>query len=422
MAEQLTIDHLGARGDGVARTPGGPVYIDRALPGEVVEVEVRDGRGQLLSVVQASPERRDQDCEWFDNCGGCVARHMEEDLYVSWKMATVHNALQRGGVNVALQPLVDARGTGRRRITLHGRTGPGKPAVGFMAPRSHDLISIDRCLELDPGLDRAPVVALALTRLLASFGKPLDIQLTATQAGLDVDIRGLGQKNLGKQADATRLRLVEMADKLDLARLSLHGDVMVERRPPVIPMGKAEVCPAPGGFLQATAAGEQILADLMLEAIGPKAKRVLDCFSGCGPFALRLAERAEVHAIELEESALAALDRGFRNAQGLKRITMEKRDLFRRPLFPQDLDRYDALVMDPPRSGAEALAQQIAAAKIGKVVYISCDPTTFARDAAILIAGGFQIASVTPIDQFRFSAHTEVIGVFERARPTKAKR
>lgn len=426
MAEQLTIDHLGARGDGVALTPDGPVYVDRALPGEVVDVEISGNRGRLLSVAQASPQRRTQDCAWQTDaapaqCGGCVARHMAPDLYADWKTGAVRAALQRAGVADALRPMVDARGLGRRRVTLHGRVSPGKPAAGFMAPRSHDLIAIDRCLELEPGLDRAPAVATALTRLLASFGKPLDIQLTATQAGLDVDIRGLGQKNLGKQADATRLRLVEMAEKLDLARLSLHGDVLVERRPPLIAMGKAQVVPAPGGFLQATAAGEQVLADLMLAAIG-KVKRVADCFSGCGPFALRLAGQAEVHAIELEAPALAALDRAFRAAQGLKRITTEKRDLFRRPLFPQEIDRFDALVLDPPRAGAEALAQQIAAAQIGKVAYVSCDPATFARDAAILTGGGFMLASVTPVDQFRYSAHTEVIGVFERPRASKAKR
>ncbi|MGV2979923.1 class I SAM-dependent RNA methyltransferase [Camelimonas sp. ID_303_24] len=441
MAEQLTIDHLGARGDGVALTPDGPLYVDGALPGEVVNVDISGNRGRLLSVAQASPQRRTQDCAWQGGagqnsagqssagqnsagqaqCGGCVARHMAPDLYETWKTGAVRTALQRAGIAEALLPMVDARGLGRRRVTLHGRVSPGKPAAGFMAPRSHDLIAIDRCLELEPGLDRAPAVATALTRLLASFGKPLDIQLTATQAGLDVDIRRLGEKNLGKQADATRLRLVEMAEKLDLARLSLHGDVLVERRPPLIAMGKALVNPAPGGFLQATAAGEQLLADLMLAAIG-KAKRVLDCFSGCGPFALRLAEQSEVHAIELEAPALAALDRAFRGAQGLKRVTTEKRDLFRRPLFPQEIDRYDALVLDPPRAGAEALAQQIAAAKIGKVVYVSCDPATFARDAAILTGGGFTVASVTPVDQFRYSAHTEVIGVFERARASKAKR
>ncbi|MFC0283822.1 class I SAM-dependent RNA methyltransferase [Camelimonas abortus] len=414
MAQQLTIDHLGAKGDGVARTPDGPVFIDRALPGETVLAEVADGRGRLIEVLRPSPMRVAQDCAWFGRCGGCVSRHMAPQLYAEWKTGAARAALQRAGVAVELRPLVHAGGSGRRRVTLHGRSGPGGPAVGFMAPRSHELAAIDRCPELDPGLARAPQVALAFTRLLAAFGKPLDIQLTATLGGLDVDIRGLGERNLGRQAAATRLRLVALAEQLDLARLSLHGDVLVERRPPFVPMGRALVRPAPGGFLQATAAGEQALADIMLAAAG-KAKRVADCFSGCGPFALRLAERAETHAIELDEAALAALDRGFRDTPGLKRVTTERRDLFRRPLLPPEIDRFDALVLDPPRAGAEALVRQIAAARIGKVVYVSCDAATFARDAAILLAGGFAAASVTPVDQFRHSAHTEIIGVFERA-------
>lgn len=429
MAQQFSIDHLGAQGDGVALTPDGPIFIDGALPGELVSAEVSGNRGRLLAVIERSPQRRQQsdavqDDDLTERYGGCVARHMSPELYLSWKTENVRAALARGpaGLVDVLQPMVAAGGAGRRRIVLHGRVSPGKPAVGFMARGSHDLVAIDPLMELEPGLERASEVALAFTRLLASFGKPLDIQLTATLAGLDVDIRGLGQKNLGKQADAVRLRLVELAEKLDLARLSLHGDVLVERRPPFIAMGKAQVVPAPGGFLQATAAGEQILADIMCAAIGDKAKRVLDCFSGCGPFALRLAERAEVHAIELESHAVEALDRAFRRTQGLKRITIEKRDLYRRPLFPQDIDRFDALVLDPPRAGAEALVQQIAAAKIGKVVYVSCDPATFARDAAILAAGGFTATSVTPVDQFLYSAHTEVIGIFERPRASKAKR
>jgi 23S rRNA (uracil1939-C5)-methyltransferase len=256
--------------------------------------------------------------------------------------------------------------------------------------------------------ERAPAVARALAQGLAQPRKPIDIQITATENGFDVDLRGHGAVT-----ERQRQTLMALAADLDLARLSLHGDVVVERRPPVLTMGRAVVVPPPGSFLQATRAGEEILSSLVVEAC-TGTKRVADLFSGVGPFALRLAARAEVHAAETDRAAIAALDRAARGAPGLRRVTVETRDLFRRPLLAPELNGFGAVVMDPPRAGAEAQARQLAASQVPLVVSVSCDAGTFARDAAILIEGGYRLEHVVPVDQFKHTPHVELVGVLRR--------
>jgi 23S rRNA (uracil1939-C5)-methyltransferase len=199
----------------------------------------------------------------------------------------------------------------------------------------------------------------------------------------------------------------------DLARLSVHGELLVERRRPAVAMGRSHVVPPPGGFLQATAAGEEALASRVVAACAG-ARRIADLFSGCGPFTLRLAEGADVHAVETEAAALAALDRAARETTGLRQITTERRDLFRRPLLGPELDRFDAVVLDPPRAGAEAQVRQLAASRVPLAIMVSCDPGTYARDASILIGAGFVLDETVPIDQFKWGAPLELLGVFRR--------
>lgn len=408
MAERAVIDRLGGRGDGIADTPHGPVYVPRALPGETTLIERERGRGRLIEVETPSPERAKPFCPYFSACGGCAAQHMNAPLYADWKRRIVAGALAQAGIEAPLDPLVDAHGAGRRRITLHARFQDGGTQVGYMAARSHDLVAITHCPIAEQGLSRAPEAARAVAALLRGK-KPLDLQVTATEAGLDVDIRGHG-----RLAPHERRALVEAAAAQDLARLSLHGDALVERLAPVVTMGRAAVVPPPGAFLQATRAGEEALAALALSACAG-ARRVADLFAGCGPFALRLAEAAEVHAVDGDAPALSALDRAWRATPGLRRIATEARDLFRRPLLGPELARFDAVVLDPPRAGAEAQVRQLAASNVPVVASVSCDPGAFARDAKILIAGGYRLERVTPVDQFKYSAHVELVGIFRQA-------
>ncbi len=435
--QRLVINRLGARGDGIADTQAGPVYVPYALPGETVRAglpapDPLDGRAArsshgrvearaaLIAVETPSAERREPECALFTRCGGCATQHMTPETYRAWKRDNVVATLARAQVDASVAPLVDAHGAGRRRVTFHARRAEGIDAVGFMAARSHTLIPIENCPVLDPALGRAPQVALDIARLLLPKGKPLDIQVTATAGGLDIDVRGHGPAS-----ESIRRTLTQAAERLDLARLSVHGDRIVERRAPSITMGKGLVTPPAGGFLQATAQGEETLARLVLEACAAAPRRIrraADLFAGCGPFSLRLAEIAEVHAVESAASALAALDRAFRAAQGLRRITTETRDLFRRPLLPIELATYDAVVFDPPRAGAEAQARELAKSTVPLVIAVSCDAGTFARDAKILIDGGYSPVSITPVDQFRHSAHVETVGVFTRPDARRSKR
>ena len=419
MAERLTIERLGQRGDGVALTDRGPVYVPYALPGETVLAEVAGDRGRLVALETAAPSRVAAPCPLFGTCGGCAAQHMGAPDYLAWKSGQIAATLRQAGVETEIRPMVHAHGAGRRRVVFHARRveseGRSRMAVGFMAARSHDLIPIAFCPLLVPELGRAPEVALALAEACAKSAKPLDIQVTATLGGLDVDLRGHGPASPRLRTD-----LVQLAERLGLARLTMHGDLIIALRPPAIQIGRAQVEPPPGGFLQATAAGEEALASLVLEAM-PKAKKVADLFAGVGPFALRIAERAAVHAVEGEAFALQALQAAVRRTQGLRPVTVETRDLFRRPLVTLELKSYDAVVFDPPRAGAEAQVRQIAESAVPTVVGVSCSPSTFARDAAILVGGGYTLTRVTPVDQFLYSAHVELVGVFERPRASRAR-
>jgi len=411
MTERLTIARLGHRGDGVADTDSGPVFVPYALPGEVVEVEPSPGhpdRRHLLRVVTASAERIAPFCPHFGVCGGCQTQHWDFARYRIWKHELVVTALRQAGLDAPVGDLIDAHGAGRRRATFHAwRSERGVLEVGFAAWRAHHIVSIDKCPVLASSLNGALPAAWALAEALGTLKKPLDIKATATDSGLDVDMRGSGP--LPPQRTSALARL---ADTHRLARLTRHGELIVQRVAPTIRVGKAQVVLPPGSFLQATAEGEAVLARLVREHIG-NARTVADLFCGVGPFALRLAERARIFAADGDAGAIAAL-REAAKAQGLKPVEAEARDLFRRPLVPDELKRFDAVVFDPPRQGAETQARQLAASKVPVVVAVSCNAGTFARDARILVDGGYRLTGVTPVDQFRHSAHVEIVAKFVR--------
>jgi 23S rRNA (uracil1939-C5)-methyltransferase len=411
MIERLTIARLGHRGDGVAETAEGPVYVPYTLPGEVVEVEPFPGhpdRRHLLSVEAPSAERIAPVCPHFGVCGGCQTQHWDFAHYRDWKRGLLINALRQAHLEAPVGELIDAHGAGRRRAVFHGRRSDHEVLeVGFAAYRAHRIVSIDRCPVLAPALDGAIPAAWALAEALGALRKPLDIQVTATETGLDVDIRGSGP--LPPQRAGVLARL---AGTHRLARLTRHGELIAQRAAPALRMGKALVLLPPGAFLQATAEGEAVLARLVCRHAGA-ATSVADLFCGVGPFALRLAEQARVTAADGEAGAIAAL-REAAKAPGLKPVAAEARDLFRRPLVPEELRRFDAVVFDPPRQGAEAQARQLAASGVPQVVAVSCNVATFARDARILVDGGYRLTEVTPVDQFRHSAHVETVAKFER--------
>jgi 23S rRNA (uracil1939-C5)-methyltransferase len=412
VVERLSIIGIGHRGDGVAQGADGAIYVPGTLPGETAEVEQVAGhpdRRRLLRVETESPARIAPICPHFGICGGCAVQHWDAAHYRAWKRGLVVEALRQAGLDAPVAELVDAHGEGRRRAVFHARSGTkGVLEVGFAAARTHRIVAIDRCPVLAPGMGGAIKAAWALAETLGPTKKPLDIAVTESEAGLDVDVRGSGPL-----PPELMTALARVAAKHDLARLTRHGELIALSRPPTVRIGKAIVHLPPAAFLQATAAGEAALARLALAACAGAGKSA-DLFAGIGPFALRLAERARVLAVDDDEGALAALKRAAAAVQGLKPIETERRDLFRRPLLADELKSFDAVVFDPPRQGAEAQARELAASRVPLIVAVSCNPATFARDAATLVEAGYRLAEVTPVDQFRYAAHLEIVARLER--------
>ncbi|MGC2813095.1 MAG: class I SAM-dependent RNA methyltransferase [Bradyrhizobium sp.] len=408
----LVIDHVGHRGDGVGLTNGESVFVPYTLGGEIVEIAPVAGhpdRGRLLRIDRASAERIPPFCRYFGGCGGCAIQHWQPEAYRAWKRGVVVDTLAHAGIECEVDVLVDAHGTGRRRITVHARRGSdGELRVGFAAANSHAIVAIDDCPILDPALHGAFDASRALVATLKPADKPLDIQVTLVSNGLDVDIRGSGPLPATMIAALSRI-----AEQHRLVRLTRHGELVLMRTPPMISIGAAQLTLPPGSFLQATAAGEEALA-ARVTAHCQRARHVADLFCGVGPFALRLAAKARVSAFDNDAGAVAALQKAASATSGLKPVKAEARDLFRRPLMPQELRDYDTVVFDPPRQGALAQVQQLAASRIPAVVAVSCNVATFARDARILIDGGYRIEGVTPVDQFRHTPHVELVARFKR--------
>lgn len=405
---ELQIIELGHRGDGIAHSDAGPVYVAGALPGETVSAKVVDGRARTATVTLKSPDRIDPVCRHFEVCGGCSVQHLAKEPYLAWKQDLVARALQDRGIETAISPVVAATDSGRRRAVLTATRAGRHTLLGYHEKASHRLVDIAECPVLDPAIAKVlPGLKSLATEVLPRKG---DVRLTVLQttAGLDVAI-DKADKAFERKIPALSHKTIE----LDLARLSVNGEVLLEVRPPVLDMGGIGLVPPPGGFTQATLAAEDVLSKLVLDGVG-SARSVADLFSGIGTFALRLARQANVHAVEGDATALATFDRALRKPQGLKKVTLEQRDLFRRPLVHEELEAFEAVVFDPPRAGAQAQAELLSGSKVGTIVAVSCNPATFARDTRLLIDGGYTLQSVTPVDQFLYSPHIEAVAVLRR--------
>lgn len=415
METRLVIERVGHRGDGIALVEGVSYALPFTLPGETVRARLSEGRGELLAVETPSPARMAPECRHFGQCGGCALQHWAPDAVAEWKRERVVQALARAGIATTVNPTLDAHGAGRRRVTLHIRRSASPDGLpieaGFMRARSHQLVDLDSCPLLVPALAPVPALARQIGHVLRGITKPLDLQATATIEGLDLDLRGAGPL-----PEALRQKLVSLAMQAGLARLTLHGERLIEARVPrigLVEQPDMALFVPPGSFLQATAEAEAVLARLAGEALAG-AKQVAELFCGVGTFGLRLSRRMKITGFDADKAAIEAFQRSIRAHPGGKPTMAEARDLFRRPLFAPELKPFDAVLLDPPRQGAEAQIREIAKSKLGRVVYVSCDPESFARDAELLVAAGFRPGPVTPVDQFRHSPHIELVGSFTR--------
>ena len=400
--QEIRIERLGHLGDGL----GDGLVVPGALPGERVSGEARDGRLEGIRVLEPAPERVTPPCPHVRRCGGCAVQHLADDAVAAWKADLVREALAAQGLAAEIAGVETSPPASRRRAVFAARRTKKGALAGFHARASAEIVAVPDCRVSHPDLVAALPVAEALAEAGASRKGELDVAATRTEAGLDLAVSG------GKPLDrALRTRLAEIAGGADLARLSWDGEPVAMARPPLVRFGRAAVVPPPGAFLQATEAGEAALV-ARVRALLAGARRVVDLFAGCGTFALPLAEAAEVHGVEGAPAMTAALDAGWRQAQGLKQVTTEARDLFRRALEAEELAPFDAAVIDPPRQGAAAQVARLTAAGVPRIAHVSCNPATFARDAATLVAAGYRMGRVTVVDQFRWSPHVELVAGF----------
>ena len=408
---ELLIEAMGGEGDGVA---AGGVYAPFTLPGERVLARGGGDRRELVEVLAASPERVEPPCPHFGVCGGCALQHWAHAPYLAWKVERLRGTLARQHLETEFLPPYAAGTETRRRFALHARRGGREAArAGYKARKSWDLVDIAVCPISDPRLQAA---IPALKRLAAPlFEHPKSaptLHCTLTATGIDVDITGVEAKSGGLSADA-RMQVAERAAEADFARVTLAGEVAYLARMPQVRLGAVTVSLPPGAFLQATPGAEAAMGDFVAEAAAG-ASRIADLYCGVGTFTFRLAAIAQVHAADFAPEAIQALTGALASAPGLHGITAEARDLVRRPVLAEELRKTDVAVFDPPRAGAAEQAAELARSNVARVIGVSCNPATFARDSRTLVDAGFRLERVLPVDQFLWSPHIELVGVFSR--------
>ena len=405
---KVIIERLGHLGDGIAQGPDGAIYVPGMLPGEEVEGDLQGDQLADFRIVTPSVNRVKPPCAHAKTCGGCMMQHASDAFVAEWKLGIVKGALAGQGLEAPFRPIITSPRNSRRRATIAARRTKNGALMGFHARASDTLVDVPNCQLLHPDLMATLPGLQALVKLGGSRTAEVSLTVTRSISGADVMVVG------GKELDGPlQMELARITETYGFARLTWNGDTVALRTAPMQRFGRALVSPPPGAFLQATIEGESALLRSVALAIGA-AKKITDLFAGVGTFALPLAERAEVHAVEGEARMTAALEKAAHNTEGLKRVTVETRDLFRRPLEDDEFKGVEAVVIDPPRAGAEAQMAVLARSKVPVIASVSCNPVSFARDAKVLIAGGYHLDWVQVVDQFRWSAHVELVARFSR--------
>lgn len=402
---EYKIKALGRQGDGIA---DGPIFVPRALPGERVSGTVAGNRLTEFRIIAPSSDRVTPPCQHFRTCGGCRMQHASGALVADWKRGIVSDALAAQSLPADIRGIATSPARSRRRAGFTARRTKSGALAGFHARASDTVVDVQDCPLIAPDLAQGPELARALAISGASRKAELDMQCTATQDGLDVAVEG------GKPLDRQlRVDLPQIAARFGVARLIWDGELVAQSTPPRHRIGRAEVTLPPGAFLQATDHGEACLQACVLEAT-TGAVKTADLFAGCGTFALRLAERGPVMAVEGDPAMTHALQQSANHAAPSHPVRAVTRDLFRDPLGAEEFAPFDAVVLDPPRAGAAAQVAELARSPVPVVAHVSCNPDSFARDAAVLVRGGYRLDWVQVVDQFRWSAHVELAARFSR--------
>ena len=418
---ELSVESLGARGDGIAQYRGEPVFLPFTVPGDRVRARLGARRaggreGRLVDRLASGPERADPPCRHFGVCGGCTLQHLGASSYQAVKLGALRAALERVSIDPGIVAPMRVVPPARRRARV-GLVRPGHPflpaRIGFRERFRHELVDIMECLILEAPLFVGVTKLRQIAADLLPPGGSAEATLTRTDSGIDLLIEAVERPQLSALE-----ALAAFGEECDLARIAWRSSgeeiPVLERRPVRVLLSGVAVPVPPGAFLQASRAAEMILVDEVLSGIGTL-RPALDLFAGLGTFTFALAQAGPVHAVEGEERAAAALARAAMGRPGVTpRVTVERRDLFRDPLPPEWSSRYAAAVFDPPRAGAARVAEALAVSALDTIVAVSCNAATFARDAAKLIAGGYRLDRLTPVDQFVWTPHLELAAVFRR--------
>ena len=349
-------------------------------------------------------------CRHFGACGGCSLQDLADDVYADKKREQVVRALTRHGIKTKVSEPVRVSPRSRRRAVFKARKFDGKVELGFHARASHAIVDMNECLVLTPALLRATAGLRQMLDEILEDGATAELHISDTDTGFDIAMRWRH-----RTTPALLAALSRWADKLGIARVTSNGEIIISLAKPAVRLAGVEVDLPAECFLQPTKEGEEVLQDVVRDAL-TGATSVADLFSGCGTFALCLAPKARVHAVDDDHAMLSALGRAARGATGIKPVTAERRNLFSRPLTARELDRFDGVVLDPPRAGAGAQARELSKARVKRIAYVSCNADSFARDARVLCEAGLGLRSVAPIDQFLWSDHIELVGVFDRGK------
>jgi 23S rRNA (uracil1939-C5)-methyltransferase len=402
--DEFLIERLGHQGDGIAE---GPVFVPRTLPGERVS-GIRNGdRLSDVKIIEPSEMRIAPLCRHYKSCGGCQLQHAAEPFVAQYKQQIVKSALDAHGIETEFRPIVTSPVQSRRRATFAVRRTKKGALWGFHARGSDTVVAVPECQLVLPEILQIDALMNDLAKIGGSRKGEMSVNVTLSEVGLDVFVSG------GKPLDETlTIGLSGVVEAHKLARLTWDDEIIGMRNPPYQKFGAGKVAPPPGAFLQATVHGQDALTAAVKEAVS--GEKGVDLFAGCGTFTLPLAEHYEMIALESEKPMIAALDRGWREAKGLKKIEAVARDLFRRPFLPDELAKLDFAVLDPPRAGAEAQVAELAKSEVAQIAYVSCNPVTFTRDAKVLINAGYVLNWVQVVDQFRWSSHVELAAKLSR--------
>ena len=414
---------LGSKGDGIAETDNGRLFIPFAVPGDRVRVRIEKNaarfcRGKITSVLDPAPQRLDAACEHFSDCGGCSVQQLSDIKYQSWKLQIVKEALSLRKIETPIiKALIPGHISGRRRIRFSARRLGSGTVIGFKRFRSNQIVDVKTCpVTVEKIYNLIPALRELLNGIL-QVKENAEVAITASDSGLDITLLIPKEPNL-----SYREIIANFAVKYDIARIcwknlydkSLEtAEPVIERRAVMVHFGKVLVKIPPDAFLQPTVSGEKILSDIVFNAV-KESKKVIELFSGCGAFSLPLANRGiQISAFDLAEDHIFALLQAARDYGMGERVTAETRDLYRRPLDKSEFDEVDAIILNPPRSGAISQIMHIAESRVPMVVYVSCNPNTFARDVYEMTEGGYKLQQLVPVDQFLWSHHIELVGVLK---------